>query len=52
VLQSITKKWENESSLVDFGGLNDNPITELTRVLSVEWVHSAKLVDFNTSVHV
>jgi hypothetical protein len=37
---------------MDFGGLDDNPIKGLTCVLSVERVHSAKLVEFNTSVQV
>jgi hypothetical protein len=39
-----------ESSLVGFGGLDNNPIKELTGVLSVGQVLSVKLVRFNTSV--
>jgi hypothetical protein len=38
-----------ESSLVGFGGLDDNPIKGLTSVLSVEQVLNAKLTGFNTS---
>jgi hypothetical protein len=38
-----------ESSLVDFGGLDDNPIKGLTSVISVEQVPNAKLIGFNTS---
>jgi hypothetical protein len=38
------------SSLVGFGGLDDNPIKGLTGVLSVEHVPNVKLVKFNTSV--
>jgi hypothetical protein len=41
-----------ESSLVGFGGLDDNPIKGLTCVLSVEQVMSAKLVEFSTSVQI
>jgi hypothetical protein len=41
-----------ESSLVGFGGLDDNPIKELTSVLSVEQVLNAKLTGFNTSEQV
>jgi hypothetical protein len=41
-----------ESSLVGFGGLDDNPIKGLTSVLSVEQVLNAKLTGFNTSEHV
>jgi hypothetical protein len=52
VLPSITKKGEIESYLVGFGGLDDNPIKELTSVLSVEQVLSAKLIGFNTSEQV
>jgi len=48
VLPSITKKWEIESSLVGFGGLDDNTIKGLTSVLSVEQVLNAKLIGFNT----
>jgi hypothetical protein len=44
VLPSITKKGEIESSLVVFGGLDDNPIKGLTGVLSVEQVLNAKLI--------
>jgi hypothetical protein len=36
VLPSITKKGEIESSLMGFGGLDDNPIKGLSGVLSVE----------------
>jgi hypothetical protein len=50
VLPSITKKGEIESSLVGFGGLDDNPIKGLTGVLNVEQVLTVKLVKFNTSV--
>jgi hypothetical protein len=39
-------------SLVDFGGLDDNPIKGLTSVLSVEQVLSVKLTRFNTSEQV
>jgi hypothetical protein len=39
-----------ESSIVGFGGLDDNPIKGLTSVLSVGQVLSVKLVKFNTSV--
>jgi hypothetical protein len=41
-----------ESSLVGFGGLDDNPIKGLTSVLSVEQVLNAKLTEFNTSEQV
>jgi hypothetical protein len=41
-----------ESSLVGFGGLDDNPIKGLTSVLSVEQVLNAKLTGFNTSEQV
>jgi hypothetical protein len=41
-----------ESSLVGFGGLDDNPIKRLTSVLSVEQVLNAKLTGFNTSEQV
>jgi hypothetical protein len=41
------------SSLVGFGGLDDNPIKGLiTSVLSVEHVLNAKLTGFNTSEQV
>jgi hypothetical protein len=40
---------EIESSLVGFGGLDDNPIKGLTSVLSVEQVLNAKQTGFNTS---
>jgi hypothetical protein len=50
VLPSITKKGEIESSLVGFGGLDDNPIKKLISVLSVQQLLSVKLVKFNTSV--
>jgi hypothetical protein len=50
VLSSITKKGEIESSLVGFGGLDDNPIKGLTCVLSVGQMLNIKLVKFNTSV--
>jgi hypothetical protein len=39
-----------ESSLVGFGGLDDNPIKGLTGVLSIGQVLSVTLVKFNTSV--
>jgi hypothetical protein len=39
----------SESSLVGFGGLNDNPIKGLPCVLSVEQVLSAMLIGLNTS---
>jgi hypothetical protein len=39
-----------ESSLVDFGDLDDNPIKGLTCVLSVGHMLSVKIVKFNTSV--
>jgi hypothetical protein len=38
-----------ESSLVGFGGLDDNPIKGLTSVLSVEQVLNAKQTGNNTS---
>jgi hypothetical protein len=38
-----------ESSLVGFGGLDDNPIKGLISVLSVEQVLSEKHAWFNTS---
>jgi hypothetical protein len=41
-----------ESSLLGFGGLDDNPIKGLTSVLSVEQVLNAKLIGFNTSEQV
>jgi hypothetical protein len=41
-----------ESSLVGFGGLDDNPIIGLTSVLSVEQVLNAKLTGFKTSEQV
>jgi hypothetical protein len=50
VLPSIAKKGEIESSLVGFGGLDDNPIKGLRCVLSVGQVLSVKIVKFNTSV--
>ena len=50
MLPSITKTGEIESSLVGFGGLDDNPIKVLTSALSVGQVLSVKLVNFNTSV--
>jgi hypothetical protein len=43
---------DNESSLVGFGGLDDNPIKGQTSVLSVEQVLNAKLTGFNTSEQV
>jgi hypothetical protein len=43
---------KTESSLVGFGGLDDNPIKRLTSVLSVEQVLNAKLTGFNTSEQV
>ena len=52
MLPSITKKGEIESSLVGFGGLDDNPIKGLTSVLSVEQVLYVKLIWFNTSEQV
>jgi hypothetical protein len=42
----------DESSLVGFGGLDDNPIKGLTGVLSVELVLNAKLTGFNISEQV
>jgi hypothetical protein len=45
-------KGLTESSLVGFGGLDDNPIKGLTGVLSVEQVLNAKLIGFNTSEQV
>jgi hypothetical protein len=48
----ISAGCDLESSLVGFCGLDDNPINGLTCVLSVEKLHSAKLVEFNTSVQV
>jgi hypothetical protein len=42
----------NESSLVGFGGLDDNSIKGLTYVLSVEQMINAKLTGFNTSEQV
>jgi hypothetical protein len=42
---SVTK-----SSLVGFGGLDDNPIKGLTSVLSVEHVMCAKPIELNTCV--
>jgi hypothetical protein len=41
-----------ESSLVVFGGLDDNLIKGLTGVLSVEQVLNAKLIGFNASEQV
>jgi hypothetical protein len=41
-----------ESSLVGFGGLDDNPIKGLIGVLSVEQVLNAKLTWFNISKQV
>jgi hypothetical protein len=41
-----------ESSLVGFGGLDDNSIKGLTGVLSVEHVLNAKLKGFNTNEQV
>jgi hypothetical protein len=41
-----------ESSLLGFGGLDDNPIKGLTSVISVEQVLNAKLTGFNTSEQV
>jgi hypothetical protein len=43
---------EIESSIVGFGGLDDNPIKGLTSVLSVEHVLNSKLTGFNTSEQV
>ena len=43
---------DGESSLMGFGGLDDNPIKGLTSVLSVEQVLNAKLTGFNTSEQV
>jgi transposase InsO family protein len=53
-LHRILKKtsYELESSLLGFGGLDDNPIKGLTSVLSVEQVLNAKLTGFNTSKQV
>jgi hypothetical protein len=42
----------SESSLLGYGGLDDNPIKGLTSVLSVEQVLNAKLTGFNTSEQV
>jgi hypothetical protein len=42
----------SESSLVGFGGLDDNPIKGLKGVLSVEQVLNAKLTCFNKSEQV
>jgi hypothetical protein len=42
----------SESSLVGFGGLDDNPIKGLTGVLNAEQVHNANLTGFNTSEQV
>jgi hypothetical protein len=42
----------NESSLVGFGGLDDNPIKGLTCVLSVEQMLNAKFIGFNISEQV
>jgi hypothetical protein len=39
-----------KSSLVGFGGLDDNPIKGLTCMISVGHVVSVKLVKFNASV--
>ena len=39
-----------KSSLVGFGGLDDNPIKGLTGVLSVGHALSVKLIKFNISV--
>jgi hypothetical protein len=39
----------SKSSLMGFGGLDDNPIKVLTFVLSVEHVLGAKLIRVNTS---
>jgi hypothetical protein len=47
-----TQLTKGESSLVGFGGLDDNPIKRLTSVLSVEQVLNAKLTGFNTSEQV
>jgi hypothetical protein len=41
-----------ESSLVGFGGLDDNPIKGLIGVLSVGQMLGVKLVKFNTSEQV
>jgi hypothetical protein len=46
------KQVVDESSLMVFGGLDDNPIKGLTCVLSVEHVLNAKLTWFNTSEQV
>jgi hypothetical protein len=43
-------RWRSESSLVRFGGLDDNLIKGLTGVLSVGQVLSIKLVKLNTSI--
>jgi hypothetical protein len=48
---SQTKRM-NESSLVGFGGLDDNPIKGLTCVLSVEQMLNAKFIGFNISEQV
>jgi hypothetical protein len=49
---SPSRALVTESSLVGFGGLDDNPIKGLTSVLSVEQVLNAKLTGFNTSEQV
>jgi hypothetical protein len=46
----LTTPIPGESSLIGFGGLDDNPIKRLIVVLSVGHVLSVKLVNFNTSV--
>jgi hypothetical protein len=40
---SVRSGWPVESSLMGFGGLDDNPIKGLTGVLSVEQVLDANL---------
>ena len=50
--EEILGKFVSESSLMGFGGLDDNPIKRLTSVLSVEQVLNAKLTGFNTNEQV
>jgi hypothetical protein len=45
----IRSRFTSESSLVDFGGLDDNPIKGLTSMLSVEQMLNARLIGFNAS---
>jgi hypothetical protein len=50
VVRRVGRSRTPKSSLVGFGGLDDNLIKGLTCVLYVEHVLSVKLVKFNTSV--